>query len=195
MTQLNPNISTAFTDLVNKTGTSSSLEVRVGYLGMCMRESGEEWLCSRSAEDLANIIRENNTEEEAAGHDPLNLIWMAKDFTSQSVFSGLIFATISVRQLKYCVVAILAVASLLALVSVLWQHIVSSSALAMGHSLSYGAIGGNIGTVAIVLGWGGVLVDALSVMAIISQLVWSSVLDRLLREEEEEDDNDDNRPY
>lgn len=58
-----------------------------------MRESsmpGNQWLCSRSADDIANIIRENNKGSDVGKHDPLNLIWIVERFRRESVFPGLI---------------------------------------------------------------------------------------------------------
>jgi len=81
--QVNPGISQVFTDLVNAT---TSLEVRAGYMGMCMRESMGLWACSTNANTLANSIR----ELKGTAGDPLNLIWIANNFRSQMVFNGLL---------------------------------------------------------------------------------------------------------
>lgn len=51
------------------------------------------------------------------------------------------------------------IASLLTFMSVLWQHIASSTASVMSGSLSYGAVDGHIGTTAMVLGWAGVFLS------------------------------------
>lgn len=79
-TQVNPNISAVFANLVGA-NTSASLEVRAGYFGLCMKQSAG-WVCDPSAETLANIIKDANG-------DPLNLIWLAKNFKSQIVTTGL----------------------------------------------------------------------------------------------------------
>ena len=75
------------------------------------------------------------------------------------------------KKITHPSLGILAVTSLLTLVSVLWQHIVSSAAVVMGHSLSYATVQGNVGTVAIVLGWGGVFLNFLATLAILLQIV------------------------
>lgn len=80
---------------------------------------------------------------------------------------------------NYFVMAIMVVTTILTSVSVLWQHIVSSAAVALGQNLSYGTVQGQVGTVAMVLGWGGVFVDVLSVLAVIIQIVSFIILERL----------------
>ena len=67
------------------TKAGDSLEVRVGYMGLCIKETSGLWVCSKSANALANTIRETKS---TAG-DPLNLIWLANNYKSQVFFSGL----------------------------------------------------------------------------------------------------------
>jgi hypothetical protein len=75
------------------------------------------------------------------------------------------------RTVCHILLAILTLASLLIFVSVFWQHIASSAAVAMGQSLSYGAVKGKVGTVATVLGWCAVLLNALSAIAILVMII------------------------
>jgi len=86
--QVNPIISSAFAGLSSTNTTSHpSLEIRVGYMGFCMPDSTGQWICSRDATSLAKTI--NDTESMIG--DPLNLIWIAKNFQGQIVFAGLLY--------------------------------------------------------------------------------------------------------
>ena len=75
--QVNPDLATTFTTLVN----GSSLEVRAGYFGLCVRYENGIWLCSS---DSAGLAREFQPYQ-----DPLNLIWVQARFKEGIVFSGL----------------------------------------------------------------------------------------------------------
>lgn len=75
--QLNSDLATTFTMLVN----GSSLEVRAGYFGLCVRYESGIWLCSS---DSAGLAREFQPYQ-----DPLNLIWVQGSFKESIVFSGL----------------------------------------------------------------------------------------------------------
>ena len=89
--QINPNMPTIFENLVIPTNdtVTPDLEVRVGYLGMCLREpsiSAERWLCSTNTETLVDSIRDG---DGAGARDPLNIIWIANNFKGHIIFSGL----------------------------------------------------------------------------------------------------------
>lgn len=75
--QVNPDLVTTFTALVN----GSSLEVRAGYFGLCVRYQSGVWLCSS---DSAGLARECQPYQ-----DPLNLIWVQARFKEGIIFSGL----------------------------------------------------------------------------------------------------------
>lgn len=86
--QVNPSIFSTFADLVSANVTHiSTLEIRVGYLGFCMPDFAGNWICSRDPSSFVEII---NSTKSTAG-DPLNIIWIAKNFQSQIVFSGLMY--------------------------------------------------------------------------------------------------------
>jgi hypothetical protein len=77
------------------------------------------------------------------------------------------------------ILGLLTLSSLLIFVSVFWQHIASSAAVTMGQSLSYGTVKGKVGTVAMVLGWGSVLVNILSALAILIMVLSIRVLSQI----------------
>jgi len=81
--QVNPGISQVFTGIVNAT---SSLEIRAGFMGMCIRDSIESWSCSTDANTLAKSI----ILSKGAVGDPLNLVWIANTFKRQMVFNGML---------------------------------------------------------------------------------------------------------
>lgn len=83
--QVNPNAFYALTDLVGS--PNPSLEIRVGYMGICVSSLTEDWICSPHASTLARTINDTNP----ITGDPLNLIWIADNFRSQVVFSGLMY--------------------------------------------------------------------------------------------------------
>lgn len=77
--QVNPDLVTTFAALVN----GSSLEVRAGYFGLCVRYEGGIWVCSS---DSAGLARQFQPYQ-----DPLNLIWTQARFREGIVFSGLMY--------------------------------------------------------------------------------------------------------
>jgi hypothetical protein len=97
--QVNPNISSTFASLVSTNTTPiSPLEIRVGYMGFCMPDFTGNWICSRHASSLAKTI--NDTKPMIG--DPFNLIWIANNFQSQIVFSGLMYITPAQSAIKHC---------------------------------------------------------------------------------------------
>ncbi len=87
---VNPNASSIFATL---RGHNTALEIRVGYMGMCMWEASGQWICSSSAADLAALVRQAATEAGPTSGlqtaDPLNLIYMAETFKNEIVFDVL----------------------------------------------------------------------------------------------------------
>lgn len=75
--------------------------------------------------------------------------------------------------------ACLAVASLLTLVSVLWQHLSSSAAAKMGEVLTYGAVTGHVGPTAAVLGWFGVFLFFLACMGLLVMVLSIRLLESM----------------
>ena len=78
--QVNPNLTATFNNLVNGT----SLEVRTGYFGLCVTYAGGIWVCSSDSVGLARQFQ--------PFQDPLNLIWVSQKFKDGIVVSGLIYA-------------------------------------------------------------------------------------------------------
>lgn len=74
--QANMNLSS----LLNSTKGDASLEVRVGYFGLCANEGGAFWFCSADSNAMVTQFGSDS--------DPLNIIWLAKQFQSSVIFSG-----------------------------------------------------------------------------------------------------------
>ncbi|KAJ5664658.1 hypothetical protein N7462_011471 [Penicillium macrosclerotiorum] len=81
---------------ISQTGNGTSLEVRAGYMGLCVMQSDSERICSSSARALANLIKaekstisQGNTSTEFTP-DPLNLIMIANDFREKIVIITII---------------------------------------------------------------------------------------------------------
>jgi hypothetical protein len=73
-TQVDPGVSAAIANIVGR----ASLEVRVGYFGICINNDGGSFLCSNNATLLA--------EQLSIEEDPLNLIYVANTFKNSVVF-------------------------------------------------------------------------------------------------------------
>lgn len=88
--QLNPGINKTFTNLTSI--SNPSLIVRVGYLGICISVTDNQWLCSNSANVLANSLRvgfKSLNAHKTEDIDPLNLLWIAATFKEKIAFNGL----------------------------------------------------------------------------------------------------------
>lgn len=54
-------------------------EVRVGYLGLCVRRSDDSWTCDSNPSSLVESLRVANQS------DPLNLIWVGNRFRTEAI--------------------------------------------------------------------------------------------------------------
>ena len=72
--QVDPGVTKAIANVVGQ----ATLEVRVGYFGICVNPDGGSFLCSNNASSLAGQV--------SVDQDPLNLIWVASTFKDSIVF-------------------------------------------------------------------------------------------------------------
>ena len=86
--QVNANASSVFSNLT-AADSGTFLEVRVGYMGLCISQTVGMWLYSGSATSLANLLKTQRSGGEVGQGDPLNLIWIASKFKDDIVFNGL----------------------------------------------------------------------------------------------------------
>lgn len=169
--QVNPGITSALATLVGR----AQLEARVGYFGVCISLDGASYLCSNNASSLAAQV--------AVDQDPLNLIWVASTFKDSIVFPYLLIVAVILsffaflllatfpawhndssgeerkalpsRPLSQVTLAIVFVAAVFVLVSVLWQHTASVAASTIVQDLGNGSVKSGVGVTAMVLGWFG----------------------------------------
>ncbi|KAF7939001.1 uncharacterized protein EAE98_001337 [Botrytis deweyae] len=204
--KINQNVSTMFFDLVSRGGlnASTAVEVRVGFLGFCLRDPSGIWVCAKSATSLAKFVRESGSFDV----DPLNVIWIAKEFQKQSLFSGLWISSIPLilvcfiilftfpgwhdeedsagmeievrpfpsRRLSNWALILVALASFLSFVSAFWQHISSATGASMVRSLSYGTIRTVVGPAAMALAWGSVFFLFLTTFGLLIMIMSIKVL-------------------
>ncbi|KAJ5252860.1 hypothetical protein N7489_003270, partial [Penicillium chrysogenum] len=175
---------------VSQTGQGTTLEVRAGYMGICVTQSHTGRICSSNVQVLANLIQaqkpvNNGKTSTKFIPDPLNLIMMANEFKEKIVFNGLIYIVVALMficllllstfpgwhdevdedghetEVKPFPSEAVLLASLLAVsassgfgfITILWQHVNSSATATMAEILTYGAVSGHVGGVAMALGW------------------------------------------
>ncbi|KAL0637794.1 hypothetical protein Q9L58_003184 [Maublancomyces gigas] len=170
--QVAPGASRAIGNIVG----NARLETRVGYFGICINPDGSSWLCSANASSLAAQVD--------VDQDPLNLIWVAQTFRESIVFPYLLIIAIILaavtllllatfpgyeeeyeggperrrlpsRAVSQIALAVIFVAAIFVLVSVLWQHTASVAAATIAENLGNGSVSTGVGVTAMVLGWFG----------------------------------------
>ncbi|KAJ5584353.1 uncharacterized protein N7459_004153 [Penicillium hispanicum] len=224
-------VSTAIQEAVtnaSRAGSGTTLEVRAGYMGLCMTQGDEDRICSSSARALASILKAEKKSVEIGNvtteysPDPLNLVMMANEFREKIVFDGLLFITIALtfacflllgtfpgwhekvsdtgsevevkpfpaRPVVGACLFTIGPAFGFALISVLWQHINSSSTASMVETLTYGAVAGHVGAAAMAFGWIAVgLVATVGLGLFIMKLSINLIM--ALTEEDESDYDED----
>ncbi|KAH7353489.1 Ca2+ regulator and membrane fusion protein Fig1-domain-containing protein [Plectosphaerella cucumerina] len=175
-------IAEASSTLSDLAANHTSLEIRAGYLGMCLLVAGLT-ICSRSQETLEAFVHRTVSGDEVG--DPLSLIYAAARFRSEVVFVALLFVSVAFaffailllstfpgwhkeegsdgsdrevkpfpsRAVSIVSLAVLIVASVLSLLSSFWQHLSSAAASTMSSVFTYGNVVGSIGPAAMALGW------------------------------------------
>ncbi|KAF3037529.1 hypothetical protein E8E12_007971 [Didymella heteroderae] len=194
------NISTTF----NNFKGASSLEVRTGFFGMCVRQKGVVWLCSADTNGLR--------EQIGAENDPLDLVGTMAHFKDDVLFSGLLFMVVVItfaaflmlatfpgwreerdertgsnidfkpfpsRPVSQAALACCFVAAILLLVSSIWQHVGAVGAAAMADAAFFGNVKTAIGSAAMLLSWIGFAVAAVTTISLFVMIISIIVLDRL----------------
>ncbi|KAF7591154.1 hypothetical protein BBP40_001928 [Aspergillus hancockii] len=173
LAQVDPGVVQATANIVG----GAEMEVRVGYFGICVSPSGGAYICNSNATALAEIV--------TVDQDPLNLIWVASTFKDAVVFPYLMIVAVILaffcfvllatfpgwheeiheegtevkpfpsRPVSQAALALIFVASVFVLVSVLWQHTASVAASTIAQDMGNGSVKSGVGTSAMVLGWFG----------------------------------------
>lgn len=82
-------IAEASSTLSDLAANHTSLEIRAGYLGMCLLVAGLT-ICSRNQETLEAFVRRTVSGDEVG--DPLSLVYAAARFRSEVIFVALLYA-------------------------------------------------------------------------------------------------------
>ncbi|KAK2774997.1 hypothetical protein FQN53_003346 [Emmonsiellopsis sp. PD_33] len=159
---------------------AAELEVRVGYFGICIQPTGGAFICNANASALAdlmsvdadplNLIWVASTFKDAVVFPYLIIVAVILAF-----FCFLLLATFPgwheesdpdggedrevkpfpSRPVSQAALALIFVASVFILVSVLWQHTASVAASTIAQDLGNGSVRSGVGTSAMILGWFG----------------------------------------
>ena len=71
---MDPGVSTAIANIIG----GATMEVRVGFFGICISPDNGAFICNANATALAEIV--------TVDQDPLNVIWLAERFKDTVVF-------------------------------------------------------------------------------------------------------------
>jgi len=86
------------------------------------------------------------------------------------------------KSITNAALAVVTVASILTFISAYGQHISSSTAGVLAQSLSYETVESHVGTVAMILGWGAVLLELLAAIALLIMILSIRLLMQQLEE-------------
>ncbi|KAH8819552.1 Ca2+ regulator and membrane fusion protein Fig1-domain-containing protein [Xylogone sp. PMI_703] len=169
------NVHTAISNIVG----GARMATRVGYFGICINPDGGSWLCSNNATALANEV---SVDQDPL--NLLWLASQFKDAIvfPYLIIVAVVFAFICLlllatfpgwheeedsegserevkpfpsRPVSQVALALIFVASIFILVSVLWQHTASVAASIIAKDFGNGSVLSGVGTTAMVLGWFG----------------------------------------
>ncbi|CAG9941333.1 unnamed protein product [Clonostachys rosea f. rosea IK726] len=153
------------------------LQARVGYFGICINPDGGSWLCSNNATALAKEVQ---VEQDPLNLIWLAAQFKDMIVFPYLIIIAIIFAFICFillatwpgwheeedsegseravkpfpsRPVSQVALAIIFVASIFILVSVLWQHTASVAASVIAQDFGNGVVKSGVGTSAMVMGW------------------------------------------
>ncbi|KAH7325016.1 Ca2+ regulator and membrane fusion protein Fig1-domain-containing protein [Stachybotrys elegans] len=153
------------------------LQARVGYFGICVNPDGGSWLCSNNATALANEV---SVDQDPLNLIWLAAQFKDMIVFPYLIIIAIIFAFICLlllatfpgwheeedsdgsdrevkpfpsRAVSQVALAIIFIASIFILVSVLWQHTASVAASIIAQDFGNGSVRSGVGTSAMVLGW------------------------------------------
>lgn len=171
--QVDYNVHTAIANIAR----DAHLQARVGYFGICVNPDGGSWLCSNNATALANEV---SVDQDPLNLIWLAAQFKDMIVFPYLIIIAIVFAFIcflllatfpgwhdeedsegSDREVKpfpsrpvsQVALAIIFIASIFILVSVLWQHTASVAASIIAQDFGNGSVRSGVGTSAMVLGW------------------------------------------
>ncbi|KAM7204631.1 Ca2+ regulator and membrane fusion protein Fig1 domain containing protein [Rhypophila sp. PSN 637] len=171
--QVDYNVNTAIRNIVG----NAHLQARVGYFGICVNPDGGSWICSNNATSLVTQVSPDDDPLNL-----IWLASQFKDMIvfPYLIIIAIIFAFICLlllatfpgwheeedsegserevkpfpsRPVSQVALAIIFIASIFVLVSVLWQHTASVAASIIAQDFGNGSVLSGVGTSAMVMGW------------------------------------------
>ncbi|KAK5790389.1 hypothetical protein VI817_007676 [Penicillium citrinum] len=175
LSQVDPGVVNAISNIVG----TAEMEVRVGYFGICVQPDRGSFICNSNATALAEIVTVDqdplnliwvaSTFKDAVVFPYLLIVAVVLAF-----FCFILLATFPgwheerdesgsdveikpfpSRPVSQAALALIFVASVFVLVSVLWQHTASVAASTIAQDMGNGSVKSGVGTSAMVLGWFG----------------------------------------
>ncbi|KAF2835884.1 membrane fusion mating protein FIG1 [Patellaria atrata CBS 101060] len=198
--QVDPGVTAAIANIVG----GAQMEVRVGYFGICVNNEGGGWLCSNNATALAesqsidqdplNLIWVASTFKDSIVFPYLIIVAIILAFvtfvllatfpgwheeTNAATGSDIDVKPFPSRPVSQVALALIFIASIFVLVSVLWQHTASVAAATIAQDLGNGSVKSGVGTSAMVLGWFGFVLFIVVTIGLLVMILSIIVLDKL----------------
>ncbi|KAK5160204.1 Ca2+ regulator and membrane fusion protein Fig1-domain-containing protein [Cryomyces antarcticus] len=201
--QVDPGVTAAIANIVGR----AQLEVRVGYFGLCVNPDGGSFLCSNNATSLAeqvsvdqdplNLIWVASTFKDSIVFPYLLIVAIILAFVTfllLATFPGwheehdartgsdIDIKPFPSRPVSQVALALIFIASIFVLVSVLWQHTASVAAATIAQDLGNGSVKSGVGTTAMVLGWFGFALFIVVTIGLLVMILSIHLLDKLTDE-------------
>ncbi|KAI1905632.1 hypothetical protein LOZ53_005483 [Ophidiomyces ophidiicola] len=197
--QASPQMATAIANIVG----GAQLEVRVGYFGICIQRGGGSFICNANATALAGILRSEDdplnlvwvasTFKDAVVFPYLIIVAVVLAFLCfllLATFPGWHEETsedgsdrqvrpFPSRAVSQVALALVFIASVFVLVSVLWQHTASVAASTVAQDMGNGSVKSGVGTSAMVLGWFGFVLLVVVTVGLLAMILSISLLAKL----------------
>ncbi|KAI9670266.1 MAG: hypothetical protein M1831_006480 [Alyxoria varia] len=198
--QVDPGVVQAISNLAG----DAMLEVRVGYFGICISPEGGSFLCSNNATQLAqqitidhdplNLIWVATTFKNSIVFPYLliiAIIFAFACFVLLATFPGwhleadprtgsdVDVKPFPSRAVSQIALALIFIASIFVLVSVLWQHTASVAASEVAQDLGNGSVKSGVGTTAMILGWFGFGLLVIVTIGLLVMILSIHLLDQL----------------
>ncbi|KAK3075593.1 hypothetical protein LTR53_000931 [Teratosphaeriaceae sp. CCFEE 6253] len=199
-TQVDPGVTAAIANIVGQ----AQLEVRVGYFGICVNPDGGDFLCSNNAtllaeqvsvdQDPLNLIWVAETFKDQVVFPYLLIVAIILAFITfllLATFPGwheerdartgsdIDIKPFPSRPVSQVALALIFIASIFVLVSVLWQHTASVAAAQIAQDFGNGSVRSGVGTSAMVLGWLGFALLIVVTIGLLVMILSIHLLDKL----------------
>ena len=172
--QVDPGVTAAIANIVG----NAQLGVRVGYFGICINKDGGDYICSNNAtalvqgvsvvQDPLNLVWVASTFKDAVVFPYLLIVAIILAFFcfvllatfpgwheehDRETGSEVDIKPFPSRPVSQVALALIFIASIFVLVSVLWQHTASVAASIIAQDFGNGSVLSGIGSSAMAMGW------------------------------------------